>query len=468
MFAARRLRVLAISAFGIVATTVHSTMACSQTDDIHISGKAFLAWVEDNAIEFDTLDWQSIDLDRLSILDRLLEGKRVVYLGEPDHYVREKYDFRLIFIRYLFERGWRHIGMEMGRADGKRVEEYLQTGDPACLDRVATLGYEGDQRADRRHTLRGINREANPEFWSRAWAEHRWFLRQLRSLNEASPQGALRLHWFGYDVDTRPGGGYADARELLDPYRSTSLIQDILRRLTRVDGESRAEEIDRLESLLVFLKANETEVRTRLGADVARELRRTLRCLADGFAFLLSARDGLGSPEGTAGLRRREQRMRSYMDEILEDLAPTDKIILLGHNMHLSKDSGSLRSGPVDSGAPPMWPSIGSHVVERLPGRVYSIWMLYDHGRHAKLMMETIIEKDVTSNPYVVEHILARAGSTFFLPFHTGDPRESYVLRPHDFLMNGRPVGGVIRNQADAICFVAEVHEPGWQREEGS
>ena len=105
-----------------------------------------------------------------------------------------------------------------------------------------------------------------------------------------------------------------------------------------------------------------------------------------------------------------------------------------------------------------MWRSIGTHVAERLPGQVCSIWMLFHHGRHAKLMRDTIIEKDVAGNPYAIEHILVRAGATYLLPFHSGDPREEYLAEPRNFQMNGRPVGGVIRDQADAIFFVAEVH----------
>src|SRR5262245_32561921 len=48
--------------------------------------------------------------------------KRVVFLGEPDHYIQEKYEMRLAFLRRLFARGWRRIGMEMGRSDGAHVD----------------------------------------------------------------------------------------------------------------------------------------------------------------------------------------------------------------------------------------------------------------------------------------------------------------------------------------------------------
>jgi erythromycin esterase-like protein len=448
----RPLAIALLPAFALAAPAADEVDPVS-TDD-------FVAWVRDNAIHLDTLDWQAADLAKLSVLDRLLEGKRVVYLGEPDHYIREKIDFRLVFIRYLFERGWRHIGMEMGYSDAKRVEKYLQTGDTSHLDRVATLGYRGDLRPGRKHTLRGLTGEQNKPFWKRAWDEHRWFLAQLRSLNESRPENAPRLHWFGYDVDTRPGGGYTDARELLKPHRSNPLVRKILQRLARVDDESRAEEINRLESLLTFIKTNERELQALLTPAAARELERTLTCLTDGFAFLLAAVDGLGSPQGIAGLRRREQCMFRYMDEYLADLEPGDKIILLGHNMHLSKDSDTLLYGPIDSLSLPMWTTIGTHVANRLPNQVFSIWLLYDHGRHARLMRETIIEKDVPTDPGTVEHTLAMAGSMYFLPLHTNDPREAYLHQPLNFRMNARPVGARLTNQADAIFFVAEAHEP--------
>ncbi len=39
-------------------------------------------------------------------LDRMLAGKRFVFLGEPDHFIVEKYPFRLTLIRHLFARRW--------------------------------------------------------------------------------------------------------------------------------------------------------------------------------------------------------------------------------------------------------------------------------------------------------------------------------------------------------------------------
>lgn len=47
---------------------------------------------------------------------------------------------------------------------------------------------------------------------------------------------------------------------------------------------------------------------------------------------------------------------------------------------------------------------------------------------------------------------------------YTGDPREAYLAEPRNFQMNGRPIGGIVKVQADAIFFVAEVHTPSRRR----
>ena len=186
--------------------------SATQSEPVYVSGKAFLTWVQDRAIELDSLEWRSADLGKLAVLDKLLEGKRIVYLGEPDHYVREKYDFQLIFIRYLFERGWCHLGMEMGRADGQRIDRYLESGDMAWLNRVASYGYKGDERANRKDIPKDLTpKKSDRSFVTNIHEEQFWFQKQLRSLNEVLPPGKPRLRWFGFDADLRPGGAYVDA-----------------------------------------------------------------------------------------------------------------------------------------------------------------------------------------------------------------------------------------------------------------
>lgn len=469
MFAARPVFTIAIVNLGIATFPVHSAMACCQEDDTHISGKDFVGWVRDNAIELDTLDWRKVDLSRLSVLDKLLENKRIVFLGEPDHYVREKYDFQLIFIRYLYEKGWRHIGMEIGRADGRRIDRYLETGDITWLDRVASYGYRGDERAKRKDIPKGmIPKKSDHGFVKSIHDGQYWFQKQLRSLNEKLPPGKPRLRWFGFDADLRPGGAYVDAEQLLKPHESEPLAREILKRLARPEKEPRPNEIKRLKSLLTLLEHEEAGVRRLLGKADAVELRRTLRCLTDGLAFIEAARKGPMSDEWLPAMCQREETMFRQMDDVLKDLPPDEKIILLGGFMHLSKNSDALQFGAKDDPfASSMWPSIGNYLDKKLPGKVYSIWMLYDHGRHGVPMRADPI-KQVRSDPTTVEHLFAKAGARFFLPFHTGDRRESYLDRVRNFRPNGGSGSGLLRTHADAIFFVAEVNEPGGRQEDDS
>jgi erythromycin esterase-like protein len=435
----------------------------------HASGKAFVAWAWDNAIEFDTLDWRNVDLNRLSILDKSLEGKRIVFLGEPDHYVHEKYDFQLIFIRYLFEQGWRQIGMEMGRADGTRIDRYLETGDVAWLERVASYGYKGDEQASRQDIPKGlVPKKSNRAFTQNVHDEQFWFQKQLRSLSEARPPGGPRLRWFGYDADLRPGGAYVDAKQLLRPHESDPLVRSILAGLERPGDEARPDEIKRLRNLRALLERKEKALSELLGRTDFVELTRSLRCLTDGLAFIELARKGPSSDEWLPAMRRREESMFRQINDVLADLAPDEKIILLGGFMHLSKNSDALQFGTTnDPFASRMWPSIGDYMNQKLPGQVYSIWMLYDHGRHGVPMREDPVQV-VRTDPDTVEHLLASVGEVFFLPFHTGDRRESYLDRPRNFRPNGGSGSGLLRTHADAIFFVREVHEPGWNGPEDS
>lgn len=455
-------RLLALGLAILVAgqTHVHAQPAAGD-----VSGSDFVAWAREHAIPLDTLDWRSADLTRLSALETLLEGKRIVLLGEPDHYVREKYDFQLILIRYLFERGWRHIGMEIGRTDGKRIDRYLENGDIAWLERVTSYGYKGDERANRKDVPEGLlPKKSDRTFVDDIHHEQFWFQKQLRSLNEALPPGRPRLHWFGFDADLRPGGAYVDAQELLTPHRTDPVASEILARLARPEQEQRADELKRLKDVLALIDGASDDLRRLLGDADATELVRTLRALHDGLAFIEAGRTGPGSDAWLPAMKMREETMFRHMDEVLAELPPDEKIILLGGFMHLSKNSDALHFGAIDDEyASPMWPSIGNYLDQKLPGAVYSIWMLYDHGRHGIPMRPDPIQ-EVQSDPRTVEHLLAEVGPRFLLPFHTGDRRESYLDSLRHFRPNGAIGHGHLRRHADAVFFVAEAHEPDWQR----
>lgn len=76
-----------------------------------------------------------MDLD-LSVLDDLADAADVAFLVEMDHFVHEKYDFRLLCIRYLASRGWRIFGEEIDHRVGERTDAYLRTGQESYLEPI--------------------------------------------------------------------------------------------------------------------------------------------------------------------------------------------------------------------------------------------------------------------------------------------------------------------------------------------
>lgn len=422
----------------------------SQSTEVDGDAQQFVQWVKERALHLDTLDWQRIKLRELSFLDKLIKDKKVVYLGEPDHYIHEKYDFRLILIRYLYEKGFRYIGMEMGLFEGRKVDKYLETGDSSYLDKLGMLGYKGIFRKDRDDTIQGFPARQNQEFRQKVFAEKRWFFAQLRSINAGLKSSRKRIHWFGYDVDYGTTAGYDDAKKVLEKHRSHGIVVELLARLELISEETIMEENGRIKEVLKFIERYREAFTSILGEADFRHLMKTLRCLEEGLRFIDGARLG-PSPRWLPSLIEREKTMFRQMDELLEELDKSDRIILMGHNMHLSKDykKASFQGAP-------MWRSIGTHVSERLPGKVFSIWMLYDHGRHANMMLESAFE-DVPSHPSRIESLFAQAGSVFLLPFHSQDPREKYVDSERYFVLNGRLGKGYLKSQADAVFFVSEV-----------
>jgi len=65
----------------------------------------------DDAVDIE-LDGERGDLAPFAVLDDLAGDARIAYIGELDHFIAEKYEYRLLCIRYLVSRGWRVFGEE--------------------------------------------------------------------------------------------------------------------------------------------------------------------------------------------------------------------------------------------------------------------------------------------------------------------------------------------------------------------
>ena len=60
----------------------------------------------------------------------------------------------------------------------------------------------------------------------------------------------IGLHFFGFDIDPLPGGGYEDLAEILDSIPADAKIDQIRKALQRVEGETIDAEIARLDRAL--------------------------------------------------------------------------------------------------------------------------------------------------------------------------------------------------------------------------
>ena len=425
--------------------------------------EAFVEWGRQAAVPVPTLDWQ--DAGSFSYLDPLLAGKRIVYLGEPDHNISERLDYRLLLLRYLIERGFRWVAAERGFSDGLRIDRYLASGEPAHLDRAGSLGYHGALRPGRDDDADPHEGRWPAEWIARHRAEERWFYTQLRELSTTSLREGDRLHFFGFDADMMPGGGYEDIAELVAPALGGPTCDEFVKQLAPVEGESLEAEVERLAALPDWLEARAGEFQQRLGDETYLLLIESVVALRD--TFLLRAEivrqfeaDAPDPLRWYQVMAERERSMCRRMDWLLDRIGPDGKVVLVGHNEHLAKEERSLWLGASDQ--PPIPPALtlGHHLNANYPGGVCSFWLLFDRGRHFPHPMDKQQQMEVPSDPKRIEHLLAQIGPAYVLPLQSDDPRSALLDEKWDYWTGAASHSCIPRRQADAIFFLSEVHEP--------
>jgi len=164
------------------------------------------------------------------------------------------------------------------------------------------------------------------------------------------------------------------------------------------------------------------------------------------------------------------------LDAIVDGLSGDEKLILLGHNVHLSKDAANLQFHPQFSNFWGLWSwlrawgyrmyfklagwptsmsdSVGTHLHRRFPGQVLSIWMLYGQGS----LMAPKGPRIVRLHGDTVESLLAQVGDRFLLPLNDVDPQARTILSHANVrLMEGSYASTDLTAQADALYFVKDV-----------
>ena len=415
----------------------------------------FKTWAAERAIHLDLAASPEDNARKLEVLNPMLSGKRLAFIGEPDHFIHEKYPYRHLVLEYLAARGFTRVGEELSRTDGVRIDNFIATGDGSHLDRIATYGYRGGLRSDRDDTPTGVLKDA----YSDKYPVEHFRAEQIRFAQAAreTSQRVARMRFFGFDVDALPGCAYEDLHAILEPVRADSLVDSMLTALTRVPGESIDDEIRRLDTVVATFTSEREYLPIVLGIGVAREAAYIAEWLRDSFTYLRSIIPISRWEDLNPAMAHRELMMHREVMSQLESAGVDEKIALLSHNVHLCRDMSAIAgmtaaAGPGGKSAPPL----GDFLSRRFPNAVFSIWMLIGKGRDRQTM--TPLTDRIELVPGTLNATLAEIGECFVLPIDRADRRARMLQTPTRMMMDGNSsVTTPAAAQADAIFFIREV-----------
>ena len=335
---------------------------------------ALTEWVRQSGVLLPPVDlWTSDTAEKLAVFDGLLTGNDTVFLGEMDHFIHEKTDFRLLLIRYLAARGWTRIAEEMSWSDGVRVNRYLSQGEEIELSRLVGLGYELDLRTDRHDRPTGMLKASFDSYPVALFrAEQLRFYRSLRQM-------ASDLDFYGFDVDALPGGAYADIADALGAVPANPEVKQWLTDLTRIADESVAEEASRLRIALQNLE----DPRIHLDPELGKRISLSLRALIDTLDYMELTYDAADYAALSPGLANREAILKRQALAVLED-RDNPHTVFMAHALHLLKDDrlgGS--AGPAGPGGGTST-SLGHFLSVEQERRVFSVWLIWGSGEDSQ------------------------------------------------------------------------------------
>lgn len=400
-------------------------------------------------IAIPSLDPSATPSELFRKLDEDLKGKRIVFLGEASHWVHEKYDFRILLLNYLVANGFNHIGMEMGVSDGERVNRYLQTGAESDLERVALYGYTSQY-------FREQGLPATP-FKKAFVSEEKNFYRNLRSI--ALNKG-VRVRHFGFDLDMIIGGGFEDAKEQLSPFSKDPTVKGLLFKLDSIALASQSLPVvaKQLSALTKEIQDQRIKLSAMIGEATVKSVLNAFEMITSSIRFK-TALSGAPPLETTfKEMAIREEQMFKQVDRLKRSLGPTDKVVFMGHNFHLNRDSPSLSFAPVavaETMNVKMWDSVGEYIRESFPSEVFGVWMIHNQGQQSGSQCAPSCAVD-TGSGYAGE-ILSGVGSPIFYG-KIADMPHIQLNRPLNIAVNdnGTNSGNVAKN-AEAVFFVDHV-----------
>jgi erythromycin esterase-like protein len=411
------------------------------------------AWIRERGVSFDPNDLDGLGFERLAILDPLIAGKRIAFVGEFDHFIHEKYAYRAMFLRYLASRGFRWIGEEMSGSDGTRINLFISSGDESWLARVSAYGFRGDVRADRFDLPKpGTILEPGFERGYPAAAFRAEQIRMARVMREIALDGGP-VNYFGADVDYIPGGGYADLERILGPIRKSGFVERFFEILARVNGESIEEEIARLKRAIAMLDSIRGDVEGSGEGQNLIAARRSLDTMIRSFEYARLAYTARDWDTLRAGMAIREHAMAARVDDLISAGPRDARFVLMAHALHLAKNHEAVRyaqkgAGPGGDDAP----ALGTFLHRKFGDETFSVWMLSGRGSSAE--PSPYYKREFMLVRGTLNESLANAGAAFAIPVAGCDD----LAGTHRFAAAGVVLCELnLAEQADALCFVRDV-----------
>lgn len=379
-------------------------------------------------------DGASADTSPLDVLKDKLAAADVVCLGEMNHFIHEKSDFRLYLTRWLTAQGWKDFAEELGWSDGVRVSRYLKSGDEMEFVRLPSFNYTGHMRADRDDRPAGILKVPNYPVDAFV-SEQKRFYRGLRA-------GGGR-HLFGIDIDGVPGGAYEDIRAWLAPFAGRRTVDLFLGSLEQEPGESAYDEAQRLRD------AHASSIASDVGDEITRQVQFSLTALADSLAYITLAYSAPNYEALRPAMAFRENVMKRHFANA-ENLCGSTRMVLMGHALHLAKSGDPVGGSGIGPGGGRA-SSLGHHLAQERGLNILSVWMLYGAGDDSQPFPD--LPNSATYPPGTLNAALASLGKPLLVPLN--NPVFDQPIKVGH--MYNAVVTVVPREQTDAIFFLPRV-----------
>lgn len=396
---------------------------------------AWSQWVAANHWPLRSLT--SDNFQDLQFLKPLLEGRRVVQLGESSHGVREFNMSKVRLVRFLHqEMGYEVVAFETN------LHDCWQTN-----------------RQSMSMTAKNMMRECLYQVW------HAEELVPLFTYIRQQSSTAQPLVLAGFDVQPTGRGNMARGRPALLHEVIASVDSQYAAHVRTVDADQVDRYVANVLSFVEYLRAhsdsligeyrrmedfltqNQAALAQHFSADPQKP--RVALAAARGARVFLQQ---YSAATGAESVRIRDEGMADHVDYLLDVLYPGKKVILWGHNGHVAEDS-----------PPGEDPTMGAHLHARRGAEMYTVGLFMYRGTAAQNNREVY---PILSPPLAgsLESILYRARKRWtFVDFSTraSTPETSWMFQPltaRSFGVNPEPI--VPREFYDGVLFVDTSNPP--------